>query len=390
MTKLIVIGGGLTGLATAYRAARMGAKVTVVDREDRGQASAAGAGILTPGTTRNAADAWWQAFAFPAVRYYAPLHDELAEDGETDTGYARTGLLHVATNEEEALKLDGAEAVARRNLELGAPLIDEVRRLSGAEARALFPALADVPAALHFAGACRIDGRLLMAALRRASGLRGVDFLHESGASVEVEQGRVAGVRLPGGRRLAADAVVVAAGAWSEAILANLGVSVPVRSQRGQIVHLRFPDRETRAWPTLMGFHSHYMLTFPGGRVVAGATREPDAGFEVEVTAAGAYEVLGEALRLAPGLAPARLDEIRVGLRPVTPDGLPVLGTTAVEGAYVVTGHGPSGLQLAPFSGHVVAQLALGAPLDADLSPFRYDRFGPGETTTAQGVPARA
>jgi D-amino-acid dehydrogenase len=375
MADVIVIGAGLPGLASAYRAARLGAQVTVIDREDRGQATAAGAGILTPGTTRNANDPWWQSFAFPAVRYYSQLLQELAEDGETDTGHARTGLMHLATSEEEARKLDEVEATARRNLEIGAPLIDEVTRLSGREAKELFPALADIPAAVHFAGACRVDGRLLTAALRRASIRRGARFLNESAASIEVVNGRAVGVRLSGGGKVAADAVIVAAGAWSGSLFASLGVEIPVVPQRGQIAHLRFADLETGSWPTLMGFHSHYMLTFPGGKVVAGATRENGSGFAPYVTAGGVHEVLGEALRIAPGLAPARMEEFRVGLRPVTPDGRPVLGPTQVEGAYALTGHGPSGLQLGPYSGDVVARLAVGAPVSDDLEPFRPDRF---------------
>ncbi|HEX7039974.1 MAG TPA: FAD-dependent oxidoreductase [Trueperaceae bacterium] len=375
MSDLIVIGGGLAGLSCAYRASRMGARVTVIDREDAGQATAAGAGILTPGTTRNAGDAWWQAFAFPAVRYYDELLGELAEDGETDTGHTRTGLLHVATTDEELARLPEVEATALRSRSLGAPLVDDVRLIDGAEARRLFPALGDVPGAVHVSGACRVDGRLLMGALRRAAVKRGARFLNEGAAAIKVSGGRVAGVELLGGRVETAAAVVVAAGAWSGGLLGQLGVSAPVSPQRGQIAHLRFHDLETGHWPTVMGFHSHYMLTFPGGRVVAGATREGDSGFEVRVTAGGAHEVLSEALRIAPGLARARVDEFRVGLRPATPDGKPVLGRTPVEGAYALTGHGPSGLQLAPYSGARVAELALGAADGAELEPFAVDRF---------------
>jgi D-amino-acid dehydrogenase len=214
-----------------------------------------------------------------------------------------------------------------------------------------------------------------MAALRRATLRRGATLLREIAMEIESRGHRATGVRFAGGRVVEGTAVIVAAGAWSDAILTSAGVRVPVIPQRGQIAHLTFADRETASWPTLMGFHSHYMLTFPGGRVVAGATREADAGFAVETTAGGVHEVLGEALRIAPGLGPARLDEVRIGLRPVTPDGRPVIGPTSREGVYLVPGHGPSGLQLAPFSGHVVAGLALGLDTDVDLAPFDPGRF---------------
>ncbi|HET9979027.1 MAG TPA: FAD-dependent oxidoreductase, partial [Ktedonobacterales bacterium] len=149
-------------------------------------------------------------------------------------------------------------------------------------------------------------------------------------------------------------------------------------------LHLRLPGRETARWPIVVGFHSHYILTFPQDRVVVGATRESDAGFDARMTAGGVCEALDEALRVAPGLADATLEEVRVGLRPASPDGLPLLGRIpGCEHIYVATGHGASGLQLGPYSGALVADLALGrssAPdlgVDLDVAPFAPDRFAP-------------
>jgi D-amino-acid dehydrogenase len=122
----------------------------------------------------------------------------------------------------------------------------------------------------------------------------------------------------------------------------------------------------------------HYLLAFPGGRVVAGATRETGSGFDHRVTAAGQLEVLEHALAVAPGLHDATLLETRIGFRPATPDGLPVLGRLPGHPEIVMaTGFGPTGLTLAPLAGALVAQVALGEVPRLDLTPYQPDRFPP-------------
>jgi D-amino-acid dehydrogenase len=155
-----------------------------------------------------------------------------------------------------------------------------------------------------------------------------------------------------------------------------LGLEVPVAPQRGQILHLELPDAATARWPIVVGFHSHYLLTFAPHRVVAGATRETESGFDPRATAGGVREALGEALRVAPGLAAATLREVRVGLRPASPDGLPIIGRAPGHTrVWLATGHGPSGLQLGPYTGELMAGLALGEPAPLDLTPYAPERF---------------
>ena len=126
----------------------------------------------------------------------------------------------------------------------------------------------------------------------------------------------------------------------------------------------------------ISAFHHHYMVAWPDSRVVAGATRETGSGFAPHTTTAGVREVLGEALRVAPGLASAEIREIRVGLRPFTADTLPVLGPVpGIRDIFLVTGHGPTGLTLGPFSAKLVAAQMLGKAADADLAPFSISRF---------------
>jgi D-amino-acid dehydrogenase len=373
--SVVVIGGGIVGASAAYHLARRGARVTLVDREAPGQATAAGAGIIAPGTSLRPIPAFFP-LAYRAVAYYPDLLADLMADGERETGYAVVGLLHVAMDPDEWARLPELARLFRERRDAGAPRIGDVEELDAAAARTLFPALADTHGAVHVTGAARVDGRRLRDAMRRAAARHGARSL--TGEAVLVRRGeRVEAVRV-GGRRLPADAVIVAAGAWAAAFADVLGAPLPIAPQRGQILHLALPNTDTSHWPIVVGFHSHYLLTFPPDRVVVGATREDGSGFDPRVTAGGVREVLSEALRVAPGLARANIAETRVGLRPASPDGLPILGRApGLENVYVAVGHGPVGLQLGPYSGVLAADLALGlpAPEGLDLAPYAAERF---------------
>ncbi len=367
---VIVIGGGIVGGAAAYRLARAGESVTLVDRGDQGQATAAGAGIISPATSVRERPAYFT-LADRAVAYYPELLAALGEDGETETGYDVVGALFVATSEEEAALLPEISRLVHGRS--GWSHVGEISDLSGSEAQALFPALRAF-GAVHTTGAARMDGRLLRDAMRRAAIRRGAKVLAD-GADLVVAGGRVTGVRLGSGEELAADAVVIAGGAWSPAMARALGCELAVEPQRGQIVHLEMPGVSTSRWPIIVGFHESYMLSFPTNRVVAGATRERGSGFDYRLTAGGTHFVLGEALRVAPGLAEATVREWRIGLRPLSRDGLPFLGRVpGVENAYVATGHGASGLQLGPYSGAAVADLVMGRAPDIDLGAYEPGR----------------
>jgi glycine/D-amino acid oxidase-like deaminating enzyme len=373
VSDFIVIGGGIVGASAAYRLARSGARVTLVDRDDPGQATAAGAGIIAPATSTRPLPAFYP-LAYRAGAYYDELRAALAEDGETATGYDVPGLLHVATSETEAARLPDMLQLFQERAAAGAPNLGDVTLLDGGAARALFPPLGNISGAIHVSAAARVDGRLLRDALRRAAERRGATVIQGDAALVN-EGGRIASVRV-GERTLPAGAVLLASGAWSGAFAGVLGLPLPVYPQRGQIAHLELPGAETGRWPIIVGFHSHYLLTFPSHRVVAGATREEGSGFDYRLTAGGTREVLSEALRVAPGLADATVREWRVGLRPASSDGLPILGRAPhIANAYLATGHGPSGLQLGPYSGALVADLARGEPPPLDLTPFRPERF---------------
>ena len=310
---------------TAWRGPGRGSPL--VDRGDDGQATAAGAGIIAPGTSLRDPPLFLT-IATPAVRYYPELVAQLAEDGETETGYETCGALFVATSDAEAARLPDVFRTYQERQAAGVPNLGEVRRLTGREAQGLFPPLAEHPGAIYVPEAARVDGRLLRDAMRRAAERRGARIVRGN-AVPELAGGRAVGVRVEGSdgpSRLAADAVIVAAGAWSHELGDVLGVPLPIAPQRGQILHLDVPGAETAAWPIVLGFHDQYLLAFRPNRVVAGASRETGSGFDYRLTAGGTHDVLTQALRVAPGLASATVAEWRIGMRPASPDGLPILG----------------------------------------------------------------
>ena len=374
MYDLIVIGGGIVGLSVAYHAVAAGAKTLLVERSDLGRATAAGAGILAPETSAIESDAWFR-LAIAAVDYYPTLIAQLQADAAGSTGYAATEALLVAVSaDEDAAFAAARERMLARQLQYGRPTPEQVTPIDAAQARQLFPPLAPVRAGLRVGRAARVDGRLLAGAIERAAETRG---LLRRTASVDqiLLQGETANGIVIAGDTINAGSVVIAGGAWSAAFAAQLHVRLPVTPQRGQIIHLLLPGVDTAEWPVILPFHGHYMVPWPDQRVVVGATRE-FVGFEPHTTVAGVHEVLAEALRVAPGLANATVGEVRVGLRPSTPDALPVLGrVSTARNVYLATGHGATGLQVGPYSGKLIADLALGATIEVDLDPFASSRF---------------
>jgi D-amino-acid dehydrogenase len=375
MYDVIVVGGGIVGMSTAYHLVCAGARTLLIDREDRGRATDAGAGILSPETNSRDPDAWFD-FAVAAVGYYPTLVQRLQEDQGGDTGYARCGQIVVAISEDEFALFDRARnLILSRQERRGLPSIDDLYEISGSEARELFPLLAPVYGALYYRNAARVDGRLLNRALRQAAVQRGLGLQQGSVERLVIERGAVTGV-VVAGATLSAGTVVIAGGAWSQAFGAQLGIEIPLAPQRGQIVHLGLPGTDTTTWPMLSAFRGHYMVSWPDSRIAVGATRETGTGFHPHTTAAGIQEVLSEALRVAPGLAQAEIRDIRVGLRPLTSDTMPVLGPVpGISHILLVTGHGPTGLTLGPYSGKMIAEAALGQVSTTDISAFHVTRF---------------
>jgi D-amino-acid dehydrogenase len=375
MYDAIVVGGGVVGSSTAYHLARAGVETLLVDRHDEGRATDAGAGIVSPATSSHTASEPWFRLAVDAFDYFPTLADRLATDQDGDVGFDRPGLLAIAPPGEEAAFEAALARIRDRQADVGHPAPDSVAEIPPDEAVDLFPPLSPPARVFRYRDAGRVDGRTFTAALRRAGEAHGLDVLDSTVESVRTAEGAVTGVTTARGVR-EAPAVVVAGGAWSADFGADLGMSIPVEPHRGQILHLD-AGADTADWPTVTVFGGEYLVPWPDGTVAAGATREPDAGFDPRVTAAGVHEVLAETLAVAPGLADATLREARVGLRPAPPDGLPVLGgVPGVEGAYLATGNGATGLQAGPYCGRLVAQAVRGERPDSPIEHLGVDRFG--------------
>jgi D-amino-acid dehydrogenase len=363
--RLIIVGSGIVGSACALAAANLGAEVTLVDADHQGRATSAGAGIICPWSSK-VEDPDWFAFACAAARAYPALIDSLADLGETAVGYRQTGAMVLTESPERQAEIHRQLAARNGN----APEMGEIATLDPSQARALFPPLSPDFCAVHISGGARVDGRLVSAAMRRAAGRSGATVVAGQ-ASLHVAGGRARGVMVDA-ELIEADAVVAATGAWTNEFLAPAGLRVGISPQRGQILHIGLGLADTSRWPALLPDGSrHYMLAFDDSRVVAGATRETGSGFDYRVTPGGLAEVLGQALRVAPGLAVGSYLETRIGFRPMGPDIRPLLGPVPqAEGLVIATGLGASGLTMGPYAGEVAARAALGAEVPVDLAPF--------------------
>ncbi|MDB4948165.1 MAG: glycine oxidase ThiO [Gemmatimonadetes bacterium] len=363
---VVVVGGGVIGCAVARKAALGGLSVVVVERGRPGaEASSAAAGMLSPLAEANEPGAFLD-LLLRARAEYPDFVDALRSETGADVAYSGAGTLYVALREE-----DEAELEERLHWQSAAGL--GVERLTADEARALEPALSPhVRWALRFAGDHQVDNRRLALALWSAAARAGAEFrLGCDVASVLREGDRVAGVELAGGERIAAEAVVLAGGCWAGR-LSGLPRPLPVEPVMGQLVSVETLPPTFRH---VVDSPRCYLVPRADGRLIVGATAER-VGYRRAVTPAGVMRLLAGALEIAPSLADAPLAETWSGLRPGTPDGLPILGRDPdLSNLLYATGHFRNGILLAPITGEIVGALLLGEDAAVDLAPFAIDRF---------------
>ncbi|WP_377888860.1 NAD(P)/FAD-dependent oxidoreductase [Alkalihalobacillus sp. R86527] len=365
MKSFVVIGAGILGASTAYHLAKEGAKVTIIDREDAGQATDAAAGIVCPWLSQRRNKVWYR-LAKGGAKYYPELIDQLTSEGETETGYKRVGAISLHTDEKKLDKMI-ERALKRRE---DAPEIGEIQKLTTEETKAMFPPISsDEYQSVYVSGAARINGAALRKALLRVAKKNGAD-VRTGEAELMYSAGEVTGVMVTG-EPIEADRVIVTAGAWANELFEPLGLQFQVSSQKAQIVHLNVQEN-TNEWPVVMPPNDQYLLGFDDGRVVVGATHENDVGFDKRVTAGGLHEIFSKALEVAPGLSNGTMVETKVGFRPFTPGFLPVFGEVpGVGGLLAANGLGASGLTVGPYLGLELARMAMGE--ETELSPLDYD-----------------
>lgn len=364
MKKFVIIGAGILGASTAYHLAKSGASVTIIDRQEPGQATDAAAGIICPWLSQRRNKAWYS-LAKAGAAYYAPLIKQLEEDGETETGYEQVGAVSLHTDTEKLSKMEERARLRRED----APEIGEIRQLSQLETMDMFPPLSSDYSSVHISGAARVNGRALRQALINAAKRHGACFVIGN-ARLEQDQHQVKAV-LAGDKRYEADRVIITAGAWAPELLKTMGISLQIAPQKAQIVHLQLENTETSMWPVVMPPNNQYILAFKDGRVVIGATHEDEMEFDRRVTAGGLHDIFSKALAVAPGLADGTFIEARVGFRPVAPNFLPIIGAIpGYDHLLLANGLGSSGLTVGPFLGAQLAKLASGETLDINLELY--------------------
>lgn len=369
-TDVVVIGSGVIGLWSAFRAAERGARVTVVDPSPGRGASWTAAGMLAPVTEYGYGEDALLSLTLAAAAGYPAAVADLAAASGRDPGYRACGAIEVAW---DAADLAGLRDLNARRAQLGL----ESNLLTGRELRRLEPGLAPgLPGGVFAADDHQIDNRRMLAALFTAVAAAGVRVLEQAVASVTVVDGRCRGVVLDDGSALVGGAVVLAAGAHSGRLPGVPGrLRPPVRPVKGQTLRLRSVEPIVRR--TVRGRVRGvpvYVVPRADGEIVIGASSE-EAGFDVSPRAGAVHDLLRDALLLVPGLAEARWGEVSTGLRPGTPDNGPVVGVTDVDGLVLATGHHRNGVLLAPLTGAAVAAVLADEPVPDVLRPFGPDRF---------------
>ena len=338
-----VVGGGVIGLAVAWRARRRGLSVRLLERgELGGGTSHVAAGMLAPVAEADPNERDLLALGLQSARRWAAFASELEDVSGLEVGFRECGALVVARDSDEAEAVEREQAVRER---LGL----EVERVLPSAARRLEPALApSLRLALHLPHDHAVDPRAVLSALAEACRREGVELCPST--------------HVADPRALGAGRVVVAMGAWSGA---------PVRPVKGQSLLLRDP-----AGPGLVDrvlrWEGGYLVPRGDGRYYLGATME-ERGFDTAVTALGVHELLRDASELVPGVLELEVVETLCGLRPGTPDNAPLLGADPDDPRVVwATGHFRHGVLLAPVTADLIAAELCGEPVEHPFSPARF------------------
>ena len=365
--KIAVIGGGIIGLMTARELALAGQSVTLLDRGQVGQESSwAGGGILSPlypwrySAAVNRLARWSQA-------HYPALASALIEEGGLDPEWTRNGLLILDTWE--------AEQAAAWAVDYGLHL----QRVDAGRCQALEPGLARGQPALWLPEIAQIRNPRLVKSVRASCEYHGVQ-IRES-CLVEAIHPASAGLHLKMTTgELQVDAAVVAGGAWSGRILANLGVEVPIKPVRGQMIMYAGQPGQVHHITLVQG---HYLIPRRDGRILVGSTLE-EVQFDKSTTDVARQELSEFATGLFPTLADTPIERHWSGLRPGSPDGTPyICAVPGIPGLYLNAGHFRNGVVLAPASARLLADQILGREPILDVGDYALNRQFTHETADA-------
>lgn len=346
----VIIGGGVIGLSIAFELTKAGIRVLVIERSEPGrEASHAAAGMLAhcdPHTTEPL-----RSLAIASAKLYPEYAHELEEESGVSVDYRAFGTLAFFGGTESAI---------------------EGRKLSPEEVSKLEPKLATSTAG-YFLPEASVDPRALVSALSKTLHRRRVEIAIGAPAiAVELHAGKVEAVRTEK-TRYPTKIAINCAGAWASRI-----VPVPLRTRpvKGQMLSLvRLSHGEHFPLKHVVRTPDCYLVPRTDGRIVVGSTLE-EAGYDKRVDVDVIQELHQRAAILLPELGEGRMLEAWAGLRPGTPDGLPLLGETSIGGYLAATGHFRDGILLAPITARLICQLAMGETLHTSLLPFAPERFG--------------
>jgi len=341
------VGGGIIGLSLSIALHKRGLRVLVVERgEPGGEASYAAAGMLAdcPLETPVAL----QALATASARMYPEFVLELQDESGMKVDLRDQGTLLLAP--------DHAEFLAQNPLPM--PLTE------------LEPALSEVKGPVAYLKERSVDPRALVAAALKAAKHREVDISSGTAATdLLLSDDRVTGIQTDR-THYSAPCVVNCAGAWAGSFSTH---HFPTRPVKGQMLAVASAQHDVVCH--VIRAPEVYLVPRSDGRIVIGSSLE-EAGFDKRTDANTIQRLHQAAIRLVPALQEARILEDWAGLRPGTPDDLPILGATNTPGYFVATGHFRDGILLTPATAHVMAQVITGEKPDYDISAFSPLRFG--------------
>src|ERR1700720_3799934 len=372
-----IAGGGLIGSAIALELAQAGLSVAVFEKGEPGrEASWASAGILSP-----APETQGMIPIVPLAKASIGLYPEFVANVEgisgQNVGFRPFGTMDVLFSRDAKRDLSTLIAL-HHGLGLKAePLHPE-------EARELEPALSpEAEAAALRPDEASIDNRALTQAVLHASQKSGAEIFPDKVVEAIWREGsRCAGLKLRN-ENVSAKWTIIASGCFS-ANIEGVAVYAPVRPAKGQMVSLRADELKIRR---VLWSEKIYLVPRNDGRILAGATVEY-VGFDKHVTAGAIEKILSDAMELAPGLANARIEETWAGLRPDSPDHLPILGPTDIDGLLMATGHFRSGILLTPITARLVREWITEQRVSVDWDRFSPLRFQSAATDAARHAPA--
>ena len=350
---VVIIGGGVIGLSLAWRLRHASATVLIVERhEPAREATYAAGGMIA--YCDPAIPAELKAMAEASARLYPGFVAELRAEAFESPDLREHGAI---------LFCSGSEA----------PTCSGARVLSQAELKELEPMI-ELQGACYFLKEASVDPRKLGSALEKAARTLGVDFVTGSPATeIAVLGGRATGVRTSKSY-YAADAVVNCAGAWASQLKPLV---IPTRPVKGQMVCI-LPARDASHTGPLIRHVLRtpevYIIPRSDGRILLGATIE-ETGFDKRVDPETVKHLQEAATKVVPQIQDMRLHDAWAGLRPGTPDGLPILGATSLKGYFAATGHYRDGILLAPITAAIMAEVLNGRKPNFDLRPFSPSRF---------------